>query len=93
MGTFFGFSLTSYIRDTWKIDFPKSNKTGKFEGFAFISAPAHVADKCDNKLKVEDAALTRKGSNNNTSSKSQRPSVVVNIFLKIIIYTGKIFCL
>ena len=42
---FFDFSLTSYIRDTWNIDFPMNNKTGNFEGFAFIRTPAHVTDE------------------------------------------------
>lgn len=42
---FFDFSLTSYIRDTWNIDFLMNNMTGKFEGFAFIRTLAHVTDE------------------------------------------------
>ena len=46
------------------IDFPINDKTGKFKGFAFIKAPAHITDELikldgfayhDNELRVEDA--------------------------------------
>ena len=81
----FGLNSTSYLRDTCNIDFPINNKTGKFRGFAFIRAPAHITNELikldgieyhDNKLKVEDATSTRKS--NNISNKSRRPSVIVN---------------
>ena len=78
---------TSYLRDTCNIDFPINNKTGKFKGFAFIRAPAHITDELikldgiayhDNELRAEDATSTRKRTSNNISNKSRRPSVVVN---------------
>ena len=59
----FGLNPTPYLRDTCNIDFPINNKTGKFKGFAFISAPAHITDELiklhgigyhDNELRVED---------------------------------------
>ena len=80
----FGLNSTSYLQDTCNIDFPINNK---FKGFAFIRAPANVTDELikldgitchDNKLRVEDAASTRKRTSNNISNKSRRPSVVVN---------------
>ena len=83
----FGLHSTSYLRDTCNIDFPINNKTGKFKGFAFIRAPAHITDELikldgiayhDNELRVEDATSTRKRTSNNISYKSRRPSVVVN---------------
>ena len=83
----FGLNSTSYLRDTCNIDFPINNKTGKFKGFAFIRAPAHITYELikldgiayhDNKLRVEDATSTRKRTSNNISYKSRRPSVVVN---------------
>ena len=55
------------------------SKTGKFKGFAFIRAPAHVIDELikpdaityyGNNLRVEDTISTRKRTNNNTSSES-----------------------
>ena len=83
----FGLNSTSYLRDTCNIDFPINNKTGKFRGFAFIRAPAHITNELikldgiayrDNELRVEDATSTRKRTRNNISSKARRPSVVVN---------------
>ena len=82
----FGLNSTSYLRDTWNIDFPINNKTGKFKGLAFIRAPAHITDELiklddiayNNELRVEDATSTRKRTSNNISYKSRRPSVVVN---------------
>ena len=83
----FGLNSTPYLRDTCNIDFPINNKTGKFKGFAFIRAPAHITDELikldgiayyDNELRVEDATSTRKRTNNNTLNESRRPSVVVN---------------
>ena len=83
----FGLNSTSYLQDTCNIDFPIDNKTGKFKGFAFIKAPAHITDELikldgiayhDNELRVEDATSTRKRTSNNISYKSRRPSVVVN---------------
>ena len=83
----FGLDSTSYLRDTCSIDFPLNDKTGKSKGFAFIRAPAHITDELikldgiayrDNELRVEDAASTRKRTSNNISSKSRRPSEVVN---------------
>ena len=83
----FSLNSTSYLRDTCNIDFPINNKTGKFKGFAFIRAPAHITDELikldgiayhDNELRVEDATSTRKRTSNNISYKSRRPSVVVN---------------
>ena len=83
----FGLNSTPYLRDTCNIDFPIYNKTGKFKDFVFIRAPAHITDELikldgiayhDNELKVEDATSTTKRTNNNTSNKSRRPSVVVN---------------
>ena len=77
----------SYFQDTCNTDFPINNKTRKFKSFAFIKPPAHVTDEIiklkgiayrDNELRIEDATLTRKRINNNTSYESQRPSVVVN---------------
>ena len=59
----------------------------KFKGFAFIRAPAHIADKLikldgieyhDNELRVEDVTSTRKRTSNNISNKSRRSSVFVN---------------
>ena len=83
----FGLNSTPYLRDTCNIDFPINNKIGKFKGFAFIRAPAHITDELikldsiayhDNELKVEDATPTRTRTNNNTSNESRRPSIVVN---------------
>ena len=82
----FSLNSTSYLRDTCNIDFPINNKTGKFKGFAFIRAPAHITDELiklddiayNNELRVEDATSTRKRTSNNISYKSRRPSVVVN---------------
>ena len=83
----FGLNSTSYLRDTCNIDFSINKKTGKFKGFAFIRAPAHITDELikldgiayhDNELRVEDATSTRKRTSNNISYKSRRPSVVVN---------------
>ena len=81
----FGLNSTSYLRDTCNIDFPITNKTGKFKGFAFIRAPAHYElIKLDgitchvNELKVEDATSTRKRTKNNTSNKPRRPFVAEN---------------
>ena len=82
-----GLNSRSYLRDTCNIDLPINNKTGKFKGFAFIRAPAHITDELikldgiayhDNELRVEDATSTRKRTSNNISYKSRRPSVVVN---------------
>ena len=79
--------MTSYLRDTCNIDFPINNKTGKFKGFAFIRAPAHITDELiklddiayhENELRVEDTTSTRKRTRNNISNKSRRPSIVVN---------------
>ena len=62
----FGLNLASYLRDTCNIDFPINNKTGKFKGFAFIRAPAHITDELikldgieyhNNELRVEDAGI------------------------------------
>ena len=73
----FGLNSTPYLRDTCSIDFPISNKTGKFKCFAFIKAPVHITDELikldgiayhDNKLRVEDATSTRKRTNKNTSN-------------------------
>ena len=83
----FDLNSTSYWRDTCNIDFPINNKTGKFKGTAFIRAPAHITNELikldgiayrDNELRVEDPTSSRKRTNNNTSNKSRRPSVVVN---------------
>ena len=83
----FGLNSTPYLRDKCNIDFPINNKTGKFKGFAFIRAPAHITNDLikldgiayyDNKLRIEDATSTRKSTNNNTLNESRRPSVVVN---------------
>ena len=85
----FCLNSTSYLRDTCNIDFPISinNKTGKFKGFAFIRAPAHITNELikldgiahhDNELRVEDATSTRKSTSNNISYESRSPSVVVN---------------
>ena len=83
----FGLNSTPYLGDTCNIDFSINNKTGKFKGFAFIWAPAHITDELikldgiayhDNELRVEEATSTRKRTNNNTSNESRRPSVVVN---------------
>ena len=41
----FGLNPTSHFRDACNIDFPINNKTGEFEGFAFIRAPAHITDE------------------------------------------------
>ena len=77
-----GLNSASYLRDTYNIDSPINNKTGKFQGFTFIKAPGHITDKLikldgiayhDNELRVEDAASTRKRTNNNTSNKCRRP--------------------
>ena len=65
----FGVNSTSYLRDACNIDFPINNKTGKFKGFAFRRAPAHIADELikldciayhDNELRVKDVTSTRK---------------------------------
>ena len=83
----FGRNSTSYLRDTCNMDFSINKKTGRFKGFAFIRAPAHITDELikldgiayhDNELRVEDATSTRKRTSNNISYKSRRPSVVVN---------------
>ena len=83
----FGLSSTPYLQDTCNIDLPIYNKTGKFKGFSFIKAPAHITDELikldgiayhDNELSVEDATLTKKRTNNNTSNESRRSSVVNN---------------
>ena len=83
----FGVNSTSYLGDKCNIDLPINNKTGKFKGFAFIMAPAHITNEPikldgiayhDNELRVEDATSTRKRTNNNTSNESRRPSVAVN---------------
>ena len=83
----FGLNSTPHLRETGNIDFPINNKTGKFKGFAFIRAPAHITDEIvkldgiayhDNELRVEDSTSTRKRTNNNTSNESRRPPVVVN---------------
>ena len=59
----FGLNSTSYLRDTCNIDFPINSKTGKFKGFAFTRASAHITDELikldgityhDNELRVED---------------------------------------
>ena len=79
----FGLNSTSYLRDTCAVDFPVNNKIGKFKGFAFIRAPAHISDELikvdgiayhDNELRVEEATSAIKGTSNNISSKSRRPS-------------------
>ena len=44
----FGLNSTSYIRDTFDIDFRINDKTRKFKGFALTSAPAHIADELIN---------------------------------------------
>ena len=83
----FGLNSTYCLRDTCNIDFPINNKTGKFKGFAFIMAPAHITHKLikldgianyNDELEVEDATSTRKTSSNNISNKSRKPPVVVN---------------
>ena len=83
----FGLNSACYLRDTCNIDFPINNKTGKFNGLTFIRTPAHIAEELiklngiayhDKELRVEDAASTRKRTNNNTSNEYRRPSVVVN---------------
>ena len=83
----FGLNSAPYLRDTVNIDFPINNKTGKFKGFAFIMAPAHITVELiqldgiayhDNELRVKDTTSTRKRTNNNTSNESRRPSVAVN---------------
>ena len=62
----FSLNSTSYLQDTWNIDFPINNKTRKFKGFAFIRAPAHITDELikldgieyhNNELRVEDAGI------------------------------------
>ena len=82
-----GLNTTSYLQDICNIDFLLKNKTGKFKGFAFIRAPAHVIDELikpdgityyGNNLRVEDTISTRKRTNNNTSSESWRSVLVVN---------------
>ena len=87
----FGLNSTSSLPDACNIDFPINNKTGKFKGFAFIRAPAHITDELikldgiayhDNELRVEDATLTRKRTYNNTSNESRRLSVVMNKYPK-----------
>ena len=79
----FGLNSTSYLRDTCNIDFSINKKTGKFKGFAFIRAPAHITDELikldgiayhDNELRVEESTSTIKGTSNNISNKSRRPS-------------------
>ena len=84
----FGLNSALYLRDTCNIDSSINNNTGKFKGFAFIRAPAHITDELikldgkayhDNGVRVEDATSTRKRTNNNnTSNEYRRPSVVVN---------------
>ena len=83
----FGLNSVCYLRNTCNIDFSINNKTGKFSGLTFIRTPAHIAEELiklngiayhDNELRVEDAASTRKRTNNNTSNEYRRPSVVVN---------------
>ena len=83
----FGLNPTSYLQETGNIDFPINIKTGKFKGFTFIRALAHITYEFikidgiayhDNQLRVEDATSARKRTNNNTSNESRRPSVVVN---------------
>ena len=49
----FGLNSTPYLRDKCNIDFPINNKTGKFRGFAFIRAPAHITDEL---TKLDDIA-------------------------------------
>ena len=53
---------TSYLRDTYNIDFSIYDKTGRFKGFAFIRALAHITDELikldgiayhDNELRAE----------------------------------------
>ena len=44
----FGLNSTPYLRNTCNIDFPIINTTGKFKGFAFIRAPAHITDELIN---------------------------------------------
>ena len=79
----FGLNSTSYLRDTCNVDFPINNKTGKFKGFGFIRVPAHITDELiklggiayhDNELRVEESTSTIKGTSNNISNKSRRPS-------------------
>ena len=91
----FGLNSTSYLRDTCNIDFRINNKTGKFKGFAFIRAPAHITDELiklddiayhENELRVEDTTSTRKRTRNNISNKSRRPSIVVNNYPENSIY-------
>ena len=91
----FSLNSTSYLRDTCNIDFPINNKTGKFKGFAFIRAPAHITDELiklddiayhENELRVEDTTSTRKRTRNNISNKSRRPSIVVNNYPENSIY-------
>ena len=62
----FGPNSTSYLRDTCNMDFSINKKTGKFKGFAFIRAPAHITDELikldgieyhNNELRVEDAGI------------------------------------
>ena len=73
----FGLNSTSYLRDTCNIEFPINNNTGKFKGFAFITAPGHITDELikldgiayhDNELRIKDATSTTKRTNNNTSN-------------------------
>ena len=45
----FDLNSTPYLRDTCNIDFPINSKTGKFKGFAFIRAPAHISDELTKK--------------------------------------------
>ena len=82
----FGLNSTSYLRDTFDIDFRINDKTRKFKGFALISPPAHLTDELikldciayhDNVLRVKDTTSTRKRTSN-TSNQSRRPSIVVN---------------
>ena len=63
----FGLDWTSYLRDTYSIDFPINNKTGKSKGFVFIRAPAHITYELikldgiayrDNELRIADATST-----------------------------------
>ena len=73
--------------DTCNIDFPINKNTGKLKGLAFIRAPANTTDEVikfngityyDNELRVGEATLTGKRTNNKTSNEFRRPSVVVN---------------
>ena len=41
----FSLNQTSYLRGRCSIDFSINNKTGKFKGFTFIRAPAHILNE------------------------------------------------